>query len=369
MLIGIDGNEANVRSRVGSNQYSFEILWGLYLLSRKRDFDFLIYLKEAPLADLPPEKSRWQYRRIGPSRFWTRFALPLELTFRRPRPAVFFSPGHYSPWFLPMPLVVSIMDLGYLRFPKQFRRRDLYQLTSWTESSIRKARRVLAISRFTRNDIIKTYRLEPEKVVVTPLGYKKIRIKNYKLQIERIRRKYRIRGDYILFLGTLKPSKNIEGLIEAFARLDLAGNNLKLVIAGKKGWFFKDIYERVKTLSLEKRVIFTDFVPEKEAPILLAGALVFVLPSFWEGFGLPALQSMSLGTPVVVSRVASLPEVVGPAGILVNPQKPDDIARGIKKAFKERKKRSRLGLLQAKNFSWEKCARRTLAVLETVGQE
>jgi hypothetical protein len=126
MIIGIDGNEANIVKRVGSNQYAFELLHALKDL--KSGDTFIIYLREQPLADLPKADSDWQYKVFGPKKFWTQWRLPIELYFGNPRPQVFFTPGHYAPRWSPIPTIISIMDLGYLKFPKQFTKKDLYQL-------------------------------------------------------------------------------------------------------------------------------------------------------------------------------------------------------------------------------------------------
>jgi glycosyltransferase involved in cell wall biosynthesis len=189
-------------------------------------------------------------------------------------------------------------------------------------------------------------------------------------QIKKVKEKYNISGDYILFLSTLKPSKNIEGLLEAFKILGISppAGGLELVIAGKKGWMYEAIFEKVKKLNLEQKVIFTDFVAEDEVPGLMAGAKVFVMPSFWEGFGIPILEAMATGVPTVVSNVGSLPEVVGEAGIVVDPYSPEDIARGIKEALDKKDLLVKKGLEQVKKFSWVKCARNTLEVLEKYGR-
>jgi len=368
MLIGIDGNEANVKQRVGSNQYAFELIWALYNL--KSPHQYRVYLKEKPLVELPKATNNWSYRIFGPEKLWTQWRLPLDLYFHKPRPDVFFSPGHYAPRFCPSPLVVSIMDLGYLRFPNQFIKKDLYQLTFWTAFSIRKADYILAISESTKNDIIKTYSISAEKIAVTYPGYDKNRFKiqSSNFKIEKIKRRYKISGDYILFLGTLKPSKNVEGLLEAFSIL--AGSvPAKLVVAGKKGWLYQTIFEKAKDLGLEEKVIFTDFVSEEDLPFLMAGAKVFVMPSFWEGFGIPVIEAMACGVPVVVSNAGSLPEIVGKAGVIVNPYDIKSIAQGIKKALTEREFLIKKGLEQVKKFSWEKCAKETLKILEMIADK
>jgi len=171
MIIGIDGNEANVERRVGSNQYAFELLKSLKLL--KSDHEFVIYLREPPLPEMPKSGTGWSYRVFGPKNFWTQWRLPLDLYLHKPRPDVFFSPGHYAPRFSPVPVVVSIMDLGYLKFPEQFTKKDLYQLTLWTARSIKSASHILAISQRTKNDIIEAYGVPEERITVTYPGYDK----------------------------------------------------------------------------------------------------------------------------------------------------------------------------------------------------
>ena len=368
MLIGIDGNEANVTKRVGSNQYALELLNSLS--EQKTEHRFTVYLRDWPLPDMPRQTENWGYRVIKPRKFWTQFRLPADLYFHKPRPKIFFTPGHYAPRWSPIPRIISIMDLGYLRFPGQFTKKDLYQLITWTARSIKSAAHIFAISQSTKDAIIEAYDIPESKITVTYPGYdkNKFKVEIEKLKIEGRKKKYGISGEYILFLSTLKPNKNVEGLLEAFfqlTRTDL-GRGLSLVIAGKKGWLYQAIFERVKQLDLTKRVIFTDFVPEEDVPSLMAGAEVFVMPSFWEGFGIPVVESMACGVPVVVSNAGSLPEVVGEAGIIVDPYKPEEIAGGIKKAIQNKEQLINKGLKQAEKFSWEDCARKTLRVLNEI---
>jgi len=393
MLIGFVGYEANIKNRVGSNQYAFELMKALYQRDRKNDY--LIYLPSPPLPDLPKERKGWRYRVIGPPRLWNIFGLPRALRQERPKPAVVFNPGHYLPLFLSLPFVISIMDLGHFRFPQELTRPILLKLKFWTSFSIKRATHIFAISESTKNDIIKYYGVNRDKVTVTYLGYdeKRFKAQASNIKIKEIKKKYRIKGDYILFLSTLKPRKNIEGLLEAFKLVisdqrsvirsqspvtpglafgsPRAGSHqspITLVISGKKGWLYQSVFDKVKELGLTKKVVFTGFVDEEDVPDLMGGAKVFTLPSFWEGFGIPAVNAMACGVPVVVSNAGSLPEVVGEAGVMVDPYKPEEIARGIKEAIEDRDELVRKGLEQAKKFSWEKCAQETLKVLEKVGK-
>jgi len=354
MLIGIDGNEANVKNRVGSNIYSYQLLQQFHKLKA----NFIIYLKNEPLPDLPAARSWWRYRVLKPGRFWTQWRLPLDLYLHQPWPDIFFSPGHYGPRWCPMPLIISVLDLSYIFFPKMFKKRDLFQLRQWTNQSIKKAARILTISQFSKNAIIDYYGLESDKVVVTYLGM------NQKTQSAGWRTKYGLDGDYILYVGTLQPRKNLSRLIEAFSQLQ--GQALKLVIVGKKGWLYDKIFAKVKELNLEKKVIFTGFVPDNELSTFYQNAKCFVLVSLYEGFGLPVLEAMHYGCPVIASNVSSLPEIVSDAGVLVDPEDVNAIAAGIKKAIKNRKELAIKGKKQAQKFSWEKCARQTLKVLEEV---
>lgn len=360
MKIALIGYEANIKNRVGSNQYAFELMKALHQLDQKNQYT--VYLPTPPLPDLPPARDGWHYKVVGPRKLWNFLALPLALMRQTPKPDVVFNPSHYAPLLFPAPLVISIMDLGYLRFPQHFTKSIYWKLKLWTALSIRRAAQILTISQATKNDIIKYYKIDSNKITVGYPGYdeKLFKWPISQLKIEKIKEKYRIVGNYLLFLSTLKPSKNIEGLLTAFKKIP----KIKLVITGKRGWLFEKIFQKVKELGLEPRVVFTDFIEEKDVPVLMAGAKVFVLPSFWEGFGIPVIEAMAVGTPLVVAKAGSLPEIVGEAGIVVNPYQPESIANGIEKAFIQREELIKKGLKQVKRFNWLNCAQKTLEVLE-----
>lgn len=377
MIIGIDGNEANIERRVGVNEYAFQMLRNLEKLSEntENNLKLIVYLKETPLPDLPKETQNFKYKIIRGGRAWILTRLMPNLFFDREKPDVFFTPSHYTPPFAPMPRVCSIMDLGYLKFSGQFKKSDFWQLSLWSAISIFVSKAIIAISNSTKTDIVRHYPFAERKIYVTLLGYDDERF-NDKIaasDVRRIKNKYSIVTDYVLYLSTLKPSKNVEGLLDAYSRLSKEigiDKTPPLVIAGKKGWLYDPIFKKVNELELTDKVIFTDYVPEEDKPAIIAGAKAFVLPSFWEGFGLDALNAMACGVPVVVSSTGSLPEVVGGAGILVNPQKPESIAEGLKAVLlaspTQYNSIVERCLAQAKKFSWEKTAQETLEILKNV---
>ncbi|KKU83791.1 MAG: Glycosyl transferase group 1 [Microgenomates group bacterium GW2011_GWA2_47_8] len=375
MMIAIDGYEANVPERVGIGRYAYEILRYLYLL-HDTHHTYRIYLPNSPLSDMPPETPWWQYRILQPKKLWTLFRLPFALASDRPKADVIFSPTHYIPRFTHVPKVMSIMDVSYLHYPELFKSDDLYQLTHWTAYSAAHAARIFTISEFSKGAIIKAYGVPSEKVVVTYPG-----LTNHKSKITMIKqdiaRKYNLSDHYILSVGTLQPRKNFVRLTEAFS-LFLRENKQKsvdmdLVIVGKKGWLYEEILAAPARFGVADRVKFLDYVPDEDLSVLYKEALCLALPSLYEGFGLPVLESMAMGCPVVVSQVSSLPEIAGEAGIYVDPKSTQSIANGLLVAVRERdlrqgKDRIARGLAQAKKFTWERAAKETLNILLNVGR-
>jgi glycosyltransferase involved in cell wall biosynthesis len=374
MLIGIDGNEANIKNRVGVNQYAFELLKNIHKLQEewKNRHKVIVYLSSRPQKDLPKENPGWKYKVISGQKLWILTKLMPRLLIDKEKPDVFFTPSHYVPPISTIPRICTIHDLGYLKFSGQFNKYDFWQLKYWTAISVFISKAIIAVSNSTKRDIVRHYPSVSGKIVVTRHGYDKSRF-NTKISnndVRRVKNKYSIVGDYVLFISTLKPSKNIEGLLEAWKLVLKDFPKYQLVIAGKKGWLYKSIFKKVKDLKIENKVIFTDFISEEDKPALISGAKVFTLPSFWEGFGMDALTSMACGTPVVVSDIEALREVIGNAGIFVDPYKAPDIASGITETLSMNETRHESliekGLNQAEKFSWEDTARKTIKILEKV---
>lgn len=375
MTIGINGYEAVVPRfgydsktglprRVGSGEYCFQLLLNLNKIDKKNNY--LIYLPEKPSADLPKESEKWHYKIVKPRKAWTLLGLSLEFFLRLSRPDVYFSPTHYLPIVAPQKSVISILDVSYLKFPELFRSRDLNQLTKWTNYSVKKAARIFTISQASKDDIIKEYGIPEAKVMVTYPGIKQgLMIKEKLLSMDELSKKYGINKDYILFVGTLQPRKNITRLIEAFSKLN--NSDLELLVVGKKGWKFEEILAAPEKFGVKNKVKFLESVSDNDLQVFYKNAICFVLPSLYEGFGLPVLEAMQYGCPVITSNVSSLPEAGGDAALYVNPMDVDDIKKKMELIITDKGLRAELiekGYRQVKKFSWEKTARETLSALE-----
>lgn len=367
MIIGIDGNEANVSHKVGVSEFAFQLLHQFYRLRKEGKISdkFYIYLKDHPQSDLPVATDWFSYVIVGPKKLWTQIGLPLHLFLERKKPDIFMSPTHYAPRFSLIPTVVSVMDLSYLHFPELFKKTDLYQLTNWTSYSVKQAKHVITISLSSKNDIIKYYGIEDKKVSVVYLGLKPLMKDTAKISKEVLKEKYTINSNYILFVGTLQPRKNIARLIEAFSLIK--DKTLQLVIIGKKGWLYEDIISAPQKFSVADRVKFLDYVTDEDLPAFYTYAECFVLPSLYEGFGLPVLEAMQYGCPVIISNVSSLPEAGGDAAVYVDPHNTSDIVEKIENVLKNKKLRQemiRKGYEQVKKFSWDKTAKEVLDILK-----
>lgn len=255
--------------------------------------------------------------------------------------------------------VTFVYDMVYKACPETVSRETMRMLKHNLVKSCERADHIITISEFSKMEIIKYMNISEKKISIMPCGVDltKYHNKHSKERVLEVMKYYGITGEYILYLGTLEPRKNLIRLIEAYALLTLdMSNPPKLVIAGKKGWMYENIFEKVEEYSLSQNVIFTDYVDENNIPILIQGAVCFVFPSIYEGFGLPPLEAMACGTPVIVSNKASLPEVVGNAGYYVDPYSITEIKNAMEKLLCDVQLRDSLrkkGLDQAKKYTWK----------------
>lgn len=362
MIVGIDGNEANVSERVGSNLYAYNILQSLY--QNNSNNRFTIYLKSPPLPDLPEANGRWQYCVLKPGKLWTQWRLPLSLYTHFPRPDIFYTPGHYAPRFSPINTVVTVLDLAFIKYPALFLKyqRGTAQLKSWTEYSVKKAAYVFTISQHTQTDVIQTYVIPSEKVGIAYPGIDETLFKpQNETAIKAVRRHYHLSNPYILHVGTLQPRKNLDRLIQAYEAIPKKGQRLEMVLVGAKGWLMDEFLEKIKLSPKKDHIKLLGFVDSKDLPALYAGSVCTVSVGLEEGFGLPPAEALACGATVVAAKTGALTEVVGGAGIMVDPYSVTSIRHGIMTAVnqtqKTQKKRQELGLNQVVKFNWAKTAK------------
>ncbi|MGD8398167.1 MAG: glycosyltransferase family 1 protein [Anaerolineae bacterium] len=272
------------------------------------------------------------------------------------------APAFVGPLAGAPPFVVTIHDLSFLLYPERFRAGNRRYLRLFTRLSVGRARRVIAVSQSTRDDVVRLYGLAPDRVDVVHNGVDGAYRPLPPGEVAAFRARQNLPERFILFVGTLEPRKNVTGLVEAYARLPLPRPPLMLV--GGKGWLYDEVYARVEQLGLGSEVHFVGFVDSGELPWWYNAAEVFVYPSFYEGFGLPALEAMACGTPVIASDTSSLPEVVGAAGVLVDPEDPEALAATLDRVLTDSTLAGALqaaGPQQAARFSWQRAARETAA--------
>ncbi|KAB8139618.1 glycosyltransferase family 4 protein [Chloroflexia bacterium SDU3-3] len=367
MHIGIDASRMAVAARTGTEHYTYELLAAL--AQRDTRSRYTLYCNQMPAA-LPPLGSNFALRRIPFPRLWTHARLSGELLARAPD--VLFVPAHVVPLGAPAlrrtRTVVTIHDMGYIHFPEAHARAHRLYLRLSTAWSARVASHVIAISGATRDDLVRHARVPAEKIQVVHHGVAPRFRPCPPEAVAQARERHGLAGaPYVLFVGTVQPRKNLERLIEAFAALGEAERaGARLAIAGKLGWLTQAIEQKAAALGVAEHIRFLGYVPDADVPALLTGAAAFAFPSLYEGFGMPVLEAMACGTPVLTSTTSSLPEVAGDAALLVDPRDTAAITAGLARLLGDAALRADLaarGMRRAAQFTWDACARATLPIL------
>lgn len=271
--------------------------------------------------------------------------------------------------------VVTIHDMVYKAFPETVRGRTRFMLETGLKKSMRRADIIITDSEFSKSEIVKYFPKYSKKIRVVPCGVDCNRFKPCENPetIYKVKKSLKINGDYFLYVGTIEPRKNLVRLIKAYKVFTKhVENPPKLVLAGAKGWLCNDIYKLVKQLNLEKKVIFTKYVSYEDMPPLICGAMSFVFPSLYEGFGIPPLEAMACGVPVLTSGEASIPEVVGDCAVICDAYSVKSIAKGLYQLYKNpdlRYKLSKSGLERSKLFTWEHSAEKLYSVYKELENE
>lgn len=384
MLIGIDASRAIKQQKTGVEWYAYYVIDNLIKIDSQNQY--VLYIQNEPdewLKKLGERKNvkikrlRWPFKF-----FWTQGRLSLEMLFNTLD--VLFIPASAMPIIHPQNTVTTIHDVGFTAYPEAYGKWQKFYLNWSTRFAVRHARKIITISEFSKQEIIKYFTPSTDKILVTHLGYDadKFRIIKNREEINAVLAKYNIKRPYILTVGRLEYKKNINNIIKAFTKISpeldsslrsaplrMTKSKVKLVLAGSRGKGWEEAEFLIKKYKLQNEVIELGYVAEEDLPFLYNGAELFLFPSLYEGFGLPILEAFACGTPVACANTTSLPEVGGEAALYFDPNDVDTIAKATQAILSDENLRQELiekGKDRIKQFSWQKCAEQTLRILAEV---
>lgn len=368
MRIGVDAGCLGIsddRLKTGVYNLSHNILKELGRVDKTNFYDLYSFY---PIGKgiLAKYGNKMTNRILLPKKFWLSGRLSAEMVINPPD--IFLGFSQALPFFCPKN-ILFVYDLAFLRYPKLYGRACL-KLNRQTKNSVKRADKIVAISESTAKDLDNLLNVEREKIVVIYPGVEKRFKPQAKSTVEAMRRKHGLANPYFLFVGSFKPIKNIRRLIDGFSLfLKETGADFDLVLAGSDFWMDQKM---TRAIAANRRVKNLGYVSENDLPILYSGAEALVSPALYEGFGFPLVEAMACGTPVITSDIGSMPEVVGEAGILVNPFSVRGIGGAMEKLWKSKKLRQQLslaGLEKARRYSWEKLAESVLGVIKEVSKK
>lgn len=363
---------------VGITHYTYQLVKHLIGLENKGENEYILFFdKEIAKKNITKFSKLWvkikyfpfaQYKKFLPIAY---FYFLISAFLKRENLDVWHSPTPLLPLSYNEPSIVTVHDLSIYKFPKLFPKGQFLNTKLEIPNALKTAKKIIAVSQSVKQDLKKIFNIPEHKIKVIYNGInKELFQKSPELEIEKIKKQHCIKENYILFLGTLEPRKNIETLIEAY---ELFQKNsivkYQLVIAGKEGWTAGKIHKKALHSPYKKNIIFTGYVSPENLNALFSKAKVFVFPSLREGFGTPVIEAMAKKIPVITSNVESLPEITAGSAILINPKKKEEISEAMELILNNEELRTKLiekGFKRAKEFCWEKCAKETLKIYKTV---
>lgn len=368
MTIGIDASRANRQNKTGVEWYSYHLIQELKKITPE-DVQVVLYSGEKLTDGLEvcPKNFKQKILKWPPKYLWTQIRLCWELFFHAPD--VLFVPAHTIP-FWPIrkktKVYVTVHDVGFKRFPKLYKKIQYFYHDLTMKRIKSRADKIITISEFSKSEIVSLYRVDPGKITIVPMGFDSHEYNADIITDEAGLTKYKISKPYLLYVGRLEKKKNIGNIVKAFAFVKSSNPDLKLVLAGNAGNEYEAIKNIISENKLETEIILPGYISEKDLPAVTKMAEAFIFPTLYEGFGIPILQAMAVGTPVVTSDIEPHRTVADGAAALADPRNPQNIAQQINKVMKDKEFVSELkenGIKRASEFSWEKMAEETLKVI------
>ncbi|MFH1838557.1 MAG: glycosyltransferase family 1 protein, partial [Candidatus Kuenenbacteria bacterium] len=363
---------------VGITHYTYQLVKHLISLENKEKNEYVLFFdKEIAGKNITKFSKPWVKIKYFPFMQYKKF-LPLAYShflisafLKRENLNIWHSPTPHLPISYNEPSVVTVHDLTIYKFPKLFPPGQFLNVKVVTPKALKMAKKIIAVSQSIKQDLKKIFKIPEHKIEVIYNGINKELFQELpKSEIEKIKNQYKIKENYILFLGTLEPRKNIEKLIDSYELFQKKSIiKYQLVIAGKEGWNAQKIHKKASLSIYKKEIIFTGYVSPENLNALFSEAKVFVFPSLHEGFGMPITEAMAKKIPIITSNVESLPEITAGSAILINPNKKEEISEALGLILNNEELRIKLiekGFKRAKEFCWEKCAKETLNVYKSL---
>lgn len=348
MRIGID-IQSTIASKTGIGHYTSQLIKELLSIDKTNSYEFL-------------RCDKFWSERVPRRMIWENIEIPHKA--RQQKLDLLHIPGFAPPFACSCPVIVTVHDLIGMIFPENLSLFSRFYWGRWLPFTVKRADLIFASSENTKKDIQRLLGVEPEKIKVIYLGAGKEFFPRGKNEIEHAKYKYNILNEYVLHVGTIEPRKNIERLIVAFKRMkNKTGRNIKLVLVGSKKWAYEKVRNVIDREKMQDDVIFPGYIEDKDLPAIYSGAAVLALPSLYEGFGLPVVEAMACGTPVVASDISSIPEVAKDAAVLFDPYNEEEIASALVSVLSDDQLRKSLiskGFDKASEFNYQKTAQKVL---------
>ena len=373
MNIGIDVSPA-INQKAGIARYTYQLVSSLLELDKSNNYLLYAFSSKSKQDVFKSERAQFRPHKWQPQLLKTYFLLLRLLNLSADSFTKEADIVHSTDFVLPVskskPSIITIHDLAFRHFPTFYTWKNRTYMNSMAKFSAKRADKIIAVSQATKNDIIHFLNVDEKKIIIIPEGVDELFKPSSEQKIKTVKKEYGLPDEYIVTLGTLQPRKNLEALIDAFARLrkDKAIPH-KLVVVGEEGWNNERLLTKLDRLDIAEDIVITGFIEDNQLPSLYSGATALVYPSLYEGFGLPVLEAMACGVPVACSNTSSLPEVAGEAALLFDPTDVDQIYSSMQELLSDDRLRNNLseaGIKRARHFTWEKTAKQTLSLYNTL---
>jgi glycosyltransferase involved in cell wall biosynthesis len=365
-LIGYDATPLQIARHSGVGNYTAQLLTALIQRADEREYALLA---NRPLNGETPPGTLGQVGRRFPNRSaWMQLALPHELAAVRPDVCHFTN--SLAPLHAPCPVVITLHDMSLFVHANLHPLKSQLFVRPIIPLAVHRAAAIITVSQHARREIVTGLHVPPEKVhVIYEAPAPQYRVITDEVELDRVRQRYQLHKPFVLYVGTIEPRKNLTRLVEAFARAQRQQSDLELILVGQLGWKYASLLKTIEELQLGRAVRRLGYVPDEDLPALYTLARVLAFPSLYEGFGLPVVEAMACGTPVLTSNGSSLAEIATGASILIDPLSVDDIARGLVRVVFDDVLHARLraaGLARSAQFSWQRAAEETVRVYDAV---